>query len=153
MEVPTNAIRQEDLDQLKVEILNKINRRFFESEGKEKKNKSLDEDEHLIQPAKYDQCDDMLLDKRSTREPLEQLMAEEYADYSKNTHSCHKRPRLYSGCIQTGTSATSEVTNESHETFILKRDQPGAMHSKGYFFLAVVFGMMCASSYVANKGG
>jgi len=27
------------------------------------------------------------------------------------------------------------------------------MHSKGYFFLAVVFGMMCASSYVANNGG
>jgi hypothetical protein len=122
MEMPSNVIRKEDLDQLKVEILSKINRRFFENDEK-KKNKSLDEDEHLIQPEKYGQYDDMLLDKRSTREPLEQLMAEEYADYTKNKPSCNKRPRLHSGCFQQSTSATSEGTNESHETFILKRDQ------------------------------
>lgn len=101
---------------MKAEILNKINRRFFNE--KEKK-KSLDEDEHLIQPEKYDQHEDSLLDKRSTRESLEHIMAEEYADYSKMKQSNNKRPRLHSGCINTG-----EVgTHESHDTFILKRDQ------------------------------
>jgi hypothetical protein len=97
MEMPS-SVTQEDLDQLKVEILNKINRRFFENDDIQKKNKSLDEDEHLIQPEKYDKCS-MLLDKKTSREPLEQLMAEEYADYSKNKHTNNKRPRLNSGYI------------------------------------------------------
>jgi len=89
-------IKQEDLDQLKAEILNKLNRRFFGN--KDKKSKSLDEDEHLIQPEKYD---DMLLDKASTtKEPLDQLMADDYSEYPNNKANM-KRPRLYSGCIQT----------------------------------------------------
>jgi len=88
--------KQEDLDQLKAEILNKLNRRFFENESKHKKSKSLDEDEHLIQPEKYD---DMLLDKVSnTKEPLDQLMADDDFEYSNNKANM-KRPRLYSGCI------------------------------------------------------
>jgi len=96
MEMQGKFIKQEDLDQLKAEILNKLNRRFFENESKHKKSKSLDEDEHLIQPEKYD---DMLLDKVSnTKEPLDQLMAEDYLEYSNNKANM-KRPRLYSGCI------------------------------------------------------
>lgn len=61
-----------------------------------------------------------------------------------------KRPRLYSGCIQKSTSGTSEGTNESHESLILKRESSTSMHSKGYFCLAVLFGMMCASSLTNN---
>jgi hypothetical protein len=96
MEMQGKFIKQEDLDQLKAEILNKLNRRFFANESKHKKSKSLDEDEHLIQPEKYD---DMLLDKVSTtKEPLDQLMADDYFEYSNNKANM-KRPRLYSGCI------------------------------------------------------
>jgi hypothetical protein len=100
MEMPGNSIKQEDLDQLKAEILNKLNRRFFENDNKNKKSKSLDEDEHLIQPEKYD---DMLLDKMSnTKENMDQLMADDCFDQSYNKTNM-KRPRLYSGCIQKST--------------------------------------------------
>lgn len=97
MEMQGKFTKQEDLDQLKAEILNKLNRRFFENENKHKKSKSLDEDEHLIQPEKYE---DMLLDKVSsnTKEPLDQLMADDYFEYPNNTTNT-KRPRLHSGCI------------------------------------------------------
>lgn len=62
-----------------------------------------------------------------------------------------KRPRLYSGCIQKSNSQTSEGTNESLDSLILKRENSTSMHSKGYLRLAVLFGMMCASS-ITNNG-
>jgi len=66
----------------------------------------------------------MLLDRPQTREPLEQLMAEEYADYAKMKKS-NKRARLDSGCISTVNS--DGKTNESQEVdmdniLVLKRD-------------------------------
>jgi hypothetical protein len=93
----------------------------------------------------------MLLDKVSnTKEPMDQLMADDDFEYS-NKKTNMKRPRLYSGCIQKSTSGTSEGTIESQDTYVLKRDSSSSMHGKGSFFLAVVFGMMCASS-LANNG-
>jgi len=93
----------------------------------------------------------MQLDKVSnTKEPMEHLMADDYVEYTNNKANM-KRPRLYSGCIQQSTSGTSAEGSESHDTFVLKRDGSSTMHSKGYFCLAVLFGMMCASSF-ANNG-
>jgi hypothetical protein len=37
--------------------------------------------------------------------------------------------------------------------FVLKRDPTSSAHNKGYFFLAVFFGMMCGSSYMSNNQG
>jgi hypothetical protein len=153
MEMPNSVVRQEDLDQFKLEILQKINRRFFENDDKEKTNKSLDSDEHQIKPESFES--DVLLDRKAMREPLEQLMAEEYADYAKfSKQHGNKRARLNSGCIMNSTSASSNQNDNSQELdidniFTLKRDQGS---NKGYFFLAVVFGMMCCSSYMNQNG-
>jgi hypothetical protein len=55
-----NVIRQEDLDQFKLEILNKINRRFFEDDTQSRN--SVGTDDHTIKhPLQGD--DDMLLDR------------------------------------------------------------------------------------------
>lgn len=62
-----------------------------------------------------------------------------------------KRQRLYSGCIQKSNSNTSEGTNESLDSLILKRDNSSSIHSKGYLALAVLFGVMCASSLTTNQ--
>lgn len=62
-----------------------------------------------------------------------------------------KRQRLYSGCIQKSNSQTSEGTNESLDSLILKRDNSSSIHSKGYLCLAVLFGVMCASSLTNNQ--
>merc|ERR1711981_23687 len=97
-------------------------------------------------------------DRRAMREPLEQLMAEEYADYAKyNKQNGSKRARLNSGSIMNSTSASSNQNDKTHDSqdvdidniFTLKRDQGS---NKGYFFLAVVFGMMCCSSYMNQNG-
>lgn len=57
-----------------------------------------------------------------------------------------KRQRLYSGCIYKSSSQTSEESNETFDSMILKRETSNSMHSKGYLCLAVLFGIMCASS-------
>jgi hypothetical protein len=75
-------------------------------------------------------------------------MAEEYADYAKTRKN--KRARLNSGCISTANSNESQDV-DIENILVLKRDSQNSMHSKGYFFLAVVFGMMCCSSYVQNN--
>lgn len=71
-------------------------------------------------------------------------MAEEYADYAKARKN--KRARLNSGCFST-TNSNEEVDMDN--ILVLKRENQ--IQSKGYFFLAVVFGMMCCSSYVQNN--
>jgi len=73
-------------------------------------------------------------------------MAEEYADYAKNRKN--KRARLNSGCISTANSNESQDVDMDN-ILVLKRDSQH--QSKGYFFLAVVFGMMCCNSYVQNN--
>lgn len=37
-----------------------------------------------------------------------------------------------------------------NNVFVLKRDSSSSVQSKGYLFLAVVFGMMCCSSYMGT---
>lgn len=61
-----------------------------------------------------------------------------------------KRQRLYSGCIQKSNSQTSEGTDESIESLVLKRENSTSIHSKRYLCLAVLFGVMCASSLTNN---
>ena len=74
VQVPTNAISQDQLDQFKLEILQKL--RFIENDDKEKSTKSLDSDEYQIQPENYDRADqDVLLDRKINRDPFEQLTA------------------------------------------------------------------------------
>jgi hypothetical protein len=64
---------------------------------------------------------------------------------------CVKRQRLYSGCIQKSNSQTSEGTDESIESLVLKRENSTTIHSKRYLCLAVLFGVMCASSLTNNS--
>lgn len=74
VQVPTNAISQDQLDQFKLEILQKL--RFIENDDKEKSTKSLDSDEYQIQPENYDRADqDVLLDRKINMDPFEQLTA------------------------------------------------------------------------------
>lgn len=63
-----------------------------------------------------------------------------------------KRKRLNSGSlVNTDDSLESELTQDIDidKVFVLERSR-GSTHSKGYFFLACVFGMMCGSSYLNN---
>lgn len=60
-----------------------------------------------------------------------------------NSGSIFKNEESHSS-IKSGTTGPEDL--DLDKVFVLKRD--GQSHqSKGYFFLAVVFGLMCGSSY------
>lgn len=85
-------------------------------------------------------------------------MAEEYADYTTKKSKSHKRQRLNSGKLikndqSYSYSTTSDVHTDESNVFVLKRDSNSSAHNKGYFFLAVFFGMMCGSSYMSTNQG
>jgi hypothetical protein len=85
-------------------------------------------------------------------------MAEEYADYTSKKNRGSKRQRLNSGKLikndqSCSYSTTSDVHTDESNVFVLKRDSNSSAHNKGYFFLAVLFGMMSGSSYISNNQG
>ena len=58
--------------------------------------------------------------------------------------------------IKNDQSCSQSTTSDNHtedNVYVLKRDSANSAHSKGYFFLAVFFGMMCGSSYMSNNQG
>merc|ERR1711934_264345 len=104
-----------------------------------------------IQPEKFEHIQLDKLSEIRDREINDQNMIDDFSELPTEKKST-QRPRLYSGCIQKSTSGTSDGTDESRDnSLILKRESSTSMHSKGYFCLAVVFGMMCASS-ITNNG-
>ena len=48
-------------------------------------------------------------------------------------------------------STNSDLHTDETNVFVLKRDSSSSAHNKGYFFLAVFFGMMCGSSYMSPQ--
>lgn len=58
-----------------------------------------------------------------------------------------RRSRINSGQLASHEeSFCSSVRTDAEKVFVLERDQ-ASHRGKGYFFLAVMFGMMCCSSY------
>jgi hypothetical protein len=74
-------------------------------------------------------------------DPMEALAAD-YKPKSKK-----KRSRINSGQLNSHEgSFCSSVRTDAEKVFVLERDS-ASHRGKGYFFLAVMFGMMCCSSY------
>jgi hypothetical protein len=86
----------------------------------------------------------------SNKDPLEMIAG----DINQNKRQRKlKRKRLNSGSlVNTDDSIENELTQDIDidKVFVLERSR-GSTHSKGYFFLACVFGMMCGSSYLNNQ--
>ena len=77
--------------------------------------------------------------------PMEQLAAE---DFSTRRKSIGRRERVNSGEINLSQSQNTSDDLDVDKMLVLKRDN--TVQSKGYFFLAVIFGMMSCSSYGAS---
>ena len=75
--LPNDIILKNDLDQFKLELLQKINRRFLEESDKETSLKLKNEDSHMIKPEVYvDNISEDGLDENNKKDPMESLMAE-----------------------------------------------------------------------------
>mmetsp|Transcript_36521 Transcript_36521/g.56064 ORF Transcript_36521/g.56064 Transcript_36521/m.56064 type:complete len:268 (+) Transcript_36521:1310-2113(+) len=126
------VIHRSELDQFKLDILEKINRRFMDFD---KKPESLS-----YKPIKTE---------------LPQAATEAMGDATTKDEPLKKRSRVNSGQIQFKDSTCSEHSTstpaaESEQVLTLKRDS-GDFKSKGCMLLAVVFGMMCCSSYIGGS--
>jgi hypothetical protein len=116
------------LDKFKLELIQKINARFLNEDKKE-----------IIKQEKFDDCTitelgdgDMIFS-----DPMEAIAG----DYKPKRKT--KRARVNSGQL---TSHNEESFCSSNEVLVLERDST-SHRGKGYLFLAVMFGMMCCSSY------
>ena len=105
------------------------------------------EQEHLIQ---RERLDNIHIDKMSAMRDSDDEQMDDFSELPTEKKTM-KRQRLYSGCIQKSNSQTSEGTNESLDSLILKRESSSNIHSKGYLGLALLFGVMCASSLTNNQ--
>lgn len=74
-----------------------------------------------------------------TEDPMETIAA------CKSKKARKGRARVNSGQL-TQNDESYCSTNEAEKVFVLERDS-NSQRGKGYFFLAVMFGMMCCSSY------
>ena len=75
--LPNDKILKNDLDQFKLELLQKINRRFLEESDKETSLKLKNEDSHMIKPEVYvDNISEDGLDENNKKDSMESLMAE-----------------------------------------------------------------------------
>jgi hypothetical protein len=144
--VRDDVIHKEDLDQFKLELLQKINSRFLEEDDKEKSLASSNVQDEIITPEKFeDDTISMVSHAASIKDPME-LMAGDYLENKRQRKL--KRKRLNSGSLNTDDSETQEL--DLDKCFVLERTR-GSTQSKGYFFLACVFGLMCGSSYTNNQ--
>lgn len=127
-------IHKADLDKFKLELIQKINNRFLDEEKKE-----------VIRQEKFEDCtitehgdDEMIFS-----DPMETI-AGDYKPKKKQ-----RRARINSGQLASSNneeSYCSSVRTEAEKVYILDRENASS-RGKGYFFLAVMFGMMCCSSY------
>ena len=97
------------------------------------------------------------------QDPFEQIASIDYKQRKEAAQS-KKRDRIYSGQIRMEDTHCSaqESSHDNHNgsvedfnldnVFVLKREA-NPTQSKGHFFLAIVFGMMCCSSYMVNNQG
>lgn len=141
-----------------MDLFEKINKRFLEEDDKEKRQKQL---EHVIKPNQL-QIEDMEMSHDNiTKDPFERIAAEDFRE--KQDARAQRRERLNSGQMRASedTHCSAHSTSHDHQTnseedfnldsmLVLKRDTNGNQ-GKGYFFLAVMFGMMCCSSYMTDN--
>lgn len=142
--VRDDVVHKEDLDQFKLDLLQKINSRFLEDD----KEKSLDSSkvkDEIITPEKFEDDTTSMVFDESIKDPMEHMAG----DYQENKRQRKlKRKRLNSGSLNTDDSDVQEL--DLDKVFVLDRTR-GSTQSKGYFFLACVFGMMAGSSYINNQ--
>ena len=157
--VSADYIHKSDLEKFKLDLLEKINRRFEEEDDKEKREKARDQ--HVIRATKVHIEDMEMSHDHINKDPFERIAA---ADFNEKQEARSKRrERLNSGQMKasedthcSAQSTSNDPLTLSEDSFnpdnmlILKRD-PTANQGKGYFFLAVMFGMMCCSSYMVNN--
>jgi hypothetical protein len=93
-----NFINQDQLDQLKADILSKINSRFQANEALSLRSKY--EQEHLIQRERFE---NIHLDKMSAARQSDDEQMDDFSELPCEKKSA-KRQRLYSGCIQKSNS-------------------------------------------------
>jgi len=140
-----DVIHKTDLDEFKLELLQKINSRFLEEDDKEKSLESSKVRDEIITPEKFEDDSTSMVFDTSIKDPMEHMAA----DFQDNKRQRKlKRKRLNSGSLNTDDSDIQDL--DLDKVFVLDRTR-GSTQSKGYFFLACVFGMMCGSSYVQNQ--
>lgn len=137
------------MDNFKLDLIKKINARFQQEAEREKREKQFKREKDLIIERerfsdKLSEADDEMI---FNNEAFESIAACENKKHKKrsrvNSGSIFKNEDSHSS-IKSGTTVPEDL--DLDKVFVLKRD--GQSHqSKGYFFLAVVFGLMCGSSY------
>ena len=135
--VPINKddyIHKADLDKFKLELIQKINQRFL---TEEKKDEVIEREEKQFDCKISNNDDDMIF-----ADPMETIAA----DLNKKRRGAKRsRSRVNSGQL-THNEESFCSTDDAEKVFVLERDSQ-SHRGKGYFFLALMFGMMCASSY------
>jgi hypothetical protein len=86
----------------------------------------------MIRPERYTNYDDILYDQRREREPLEDIMAQEYGQYT------NKRQRTLSS------------DEDLDRSLILQRKGSSLFGGNGMMFLAVIACVMCYTSFNAQ---
>jgi hypothetical protein len=134
--VPINKddyIHKADLDRFKLELIQKINARFLDEQKKE-----------VIKQEKFEDCTitEMGDGEMIFSDPMETIGG----DYKPKKKQ--RRARINSGQLNSHNeeSFCSSVKTDAEKVFVLEREN-ASNRGKGYFFLAVMFGMMCCSAY------
>lgn len=138
-------IHKKDLEKFKIELIQKINRRFLDEDEKHHaKNKDVIERNHekSYSISEYQNIEDSILFKKG--DPLEAIAGDH------NNMKQKRRSRVNSGKLSISDESISENTQPEEidldKVFVLERDSASS-RGKGYLFLAVMFGVMCFNSY------
>jgi cell division protein FtsB len=131
-------VHRDQLEQFKISLLAKLNQQFADAEPTLSTPEQTNEGSHVIQaPPSREQDYEM----SQLGDPLETVAS---IDYAK------KKSRKGSGTFCKESSATSTDEDLTPENVLVLRREQTSNSGRGYFFLAVMFGMLCSSSLVNN---
>jgi hypothetical protein len=162
LESPTSPdfIHKSELESFKLELIAKINRRFEMEEQREKHLAALSRQEsHVIRSTSIKFGDFEMSQDNFHKDPLEMIPS---IDFNKTQAGNRRLQGKNNGgmrgedshlsCQSTSLEPVTPSEGEINvdNMLVLKRETTSSQ-SKGYLFLAVMFGMMCCSSYNVNN--